>query len=54
MFVQVLSSKGIGRVMNNSNNSAADSAFPAAFVVLSTFIGLLVWLFVMLAGLPQY
>jgi hypothetical protein len=41
-------------IMNSSNPQAGDSAFPAAFVVVSTFIGALVWLCVMLAGLPAY
>jgi hypothetical protein len=40
--------------MNVSNSQADDSAFPAVFVVLSTFIGVLVWLCVMLGSLPQY
>ena len=40
--------------MNPSNPAANDSAFPAVFVVLSTFIGVLVWLCVMLASLPRY
>jgi hypothetical protein len=40
--------------MNSSNAPASDSAFPAMFVVLSTFIGALVWLCVMLSRLPQY
>ncbi len=34
--------------MNQSNVSTDDSAFPAMFVVLSTFIGALIWLCVML------
>jgi hypothetical protein len=40
--------------MNPSNLPANDSAFPAVFVVLSTFIGALVWLCTMLGSLPQY
>lgn len=40
--------------MNSSTPPAGDSAFPAVFVVLSTFIGVLVWLCTMLASLPQY
>jgi hypothetical protein len=40
-------------MMNSTNPQADDSAFPAVFVVVSTFIGALVWLCVMLAGLPQ-
>ncbi len=40
--------------MNASNTPVVDGAFPAVFVVLSTIIGGLVWLCVMLAGLPQY
>jgi hypothetical protein len=40
--------------MDHTNPPADDSAFPAIFVVASTFIGALVWLCVMLAGLPQY
>jgi hypothetical protein len=39
--------------MNSSNSPANDSAFPAGFVILSTFIGALVWLCVMLASLQQ-
>jgi hypothetical protein len=39
--------------MNYSNASTDDSGFPAVFVVLSTFIGALVWLFVLLAALGQ-
>ena len=37
--------------MNPSNPSASDSAFPVVFVVLSTFIGALVWLCVMLTSI---
>ena len=40
--------------MNSSNPPASDSAFPVVFVMLSTFIGALVWLCVMLANLTQY
>ena len=40
--------------MNQSNASTDESAFPAMFVVLSTFIGALVWLCTMLRSLPQY
>jgi hypothetical protein len=40
--------------MNSINSPANDSAFPAMFVVLSTFIGVLLWLWVMIASLPQY
>jgi hypothetical protein len=40
--------------MNSSNTPADDGAFPAVFVVLSTFIGALVWLCAMLSSLPQY
>jgi hypothetical protein len=41
-------------IMNHSNSPANESAFPAMFVVLSTFIGVLIWLCVLLASLPQY
>ena len=37
--------------MNHSNDTASDSGFPALFVVLSTFVGVLVWLCVMLNSL---
>ncbi|HZZ77209.1 MAG TPA: hypothetical protein VFE62_01745 [Gemmataceae bacterium] len=40
--------------MDSSNQPAGDSAFPAVFVVLTTFIGVLVWLCAMLASLPHY
>ena len=40
--------------MNPSKPEIGDSAFPAVFVVLSTFIGVLVWLCVMLAGMPAH
>ena len=40
--------------MNPSNPYAGDSAFPALFVVLSTFIGALLWLWLMLQSLPPY
>ena len=40
--------------MNHSNPPANDSSFPAMFVLLSTFIGVLIWLRVLLASLPQY
>lgn len=40
--------------MNPSNPSASDSAFPVVFVVLSTFIGALVWLCVVLGNLMPY
>jgi hypothetical protein len=39
--------------MNHSNAPADDSAFPALFVILSTFIGALVWLIVMVKSLPN-
>lgn len=39
--------------MDHSNSSMDDSAFPAVFVVLSTFIGALVWLCIMLGAMPQ-
>jgi hypothetical protein len=39
--------------MNQSNTPADDSVFPAAFVVMCSFIGALVWLCVMLGRLPQ-
>jgi hypothetical protein len=40
--------------MDHSNTPAGDNSFPALLVVLSTFIGVLVWLFVMLASIPSY
>jgi hypothetical protein len=40
--------------MNHSNTSADDSGIPTMIVVLSTFIGVLVWLCAMLSNLPQY
>ena len=40
--------------MNTSNPQAEESAFPFVFVVLSTFIGMLIWLYAMLASLPGY
>jgi hypothetical protein len=40
--------------MNPSNLPANDSAFPAVFVVLSTFIGALVWLCTMLSSLQPH
>jgi hypothetical protein len=39
--------------MNHSKDSAGDSGYPVVFVVLSTFIGVLVWLYVMLNGVAQ-
>jgi len=39
--------------MDSSNNPANDSAFPAVFVVASTFIGALVWLCMMLGSFSQ-
>ncbi len=39
--------------MNHSNTSTGDSAFPAMFVVMSTFIGALIWLCVMLGQVQQ-
>ncbi len=39
--------------MNQSNSPADDGAFPAVFIVLSTFLGALVWLCVMLGSLAQ-
>jgi hypothetical protein len=39
--------------MNHSSPPADDSAFPVVFVVMSTFIGVLVWLCVMLNSLSQ-
>ena len=39
--------------MNHSNAPADDSGFPALFVVLSTFVGVLIWLCVMLNSLAQ-
>lgn len=40
--------------MDHTNPSADESAFPAVFVVLSTFIAVLIWLYALLASLPQY
>jgi hypothetical protein len=40
--------------MDHSNPPSNESAFPALFVVASTFIGVLIWLCVMLASLPRY
>ncbi len=40
--------------MNTSNAPVDDSAFPAIFVVVSTFISVLIWLCIMLTSLPQY
>lgn len=39
--------------MNQSNATANDDAFPALFVVLSTFLGGLIWLCVMLNSLAH-
>jgi hypothetical protein len=39
--------------MNHNDQIAGDSAFPALFVVASTFIGALAWLCVVLAGMQQ-
>lgn len=39
--------------MDHSPQPTGDSTFPAMFVVLSTFIGGLVWLCVMLGSLPN-
>jgi hypothetical protein len=39
--------------MNQSPISTDDSAFPAMFVVLSSFIGVLIWLCVMLGQVQQ-
>ena len=40
--------------MNPSNPPAGDSAFPAIFVVLSTFIGVLIWLCALLGSLTPH
>ncbi len=40
--------------MNTSNTPVDESAFPAMFVVVTTFISVLLWLCIMLASLPQY
>jgi hypothetical protein len=40
--------------MNHSNPPADDSASPTMLVVLSTFIGGLVWLSAVLGSLPRY
>ena len=53
MLVQATRPDWIEAIMNQDNSPAGDSTFPA-FVVVSTFIGALVWLCVMLASLPQY
>jgi hypothetical protein len=37
--------------MDHSPSPANDNAFPAVFIVLSTFIGALVWLYTMLGSL---
>jgi hypothetical protein len=39
--------------MNHSPDTASDSGFPALFVVLSTFVGVLLWLCVMLNSMGQ-
>jgi hypothetical protein len=39
--------------MDHSNETVADSGFPALFVVLSTFVGVLLWLCVMLNSMEQ-
>jgi len=39
--------------MNSSHTPADDSAFPAVFVVMSTFIGALVWFCVLVNGMPR-
>lgn len=40
--------------MNTSNASTNDSVFPVMFVVVTTFISVLLWLCIMLGSLPQY
>jgi hypothetical protein len=40
--------------MNHSDAPASDSGFPVLFVVLSTCVGGLIWLCVMLNSLTQY
>ena len=40
-------------VMNTTKSPASDSVFPAFFFVLSTFIGALVWLCIMLGSLTE-
>lgn len=37
--------------MNHSNAPANDSGFPVVFVLLSTFVGVLIWLCVLLNSL---
>jgi hypothetical protein len=39
-----------GTIMDHSKTATDESAFPALFVMASTFIGALVWLCVMLAS----
>jgi hypothetical protein len=39
--------------MNHSTDTADDSGFPALFVVLSTFVGVLLWLCVMLNSMAH-
>lgn len=40
-------------VMNHDIPPATDSAFPATFIVLTTFIGALAWICVMLASVAH-
>ena len=40
--------------MNHSNSPAGDNAFPAVFIVVSTFLGAAVWLGVLLASMAQH
>jgi hypothetical protein len=39
--------------MNHSNAPVEDSAFPAFFVIISTFIGALIWMVVLVNSLPM-
>jgi hypothetical protein len=40
--------------MNPSNIPADDSAFPAVFVMMSTFIGALTWFCILLNNMPRF
>jgi hypothetical protein len=40
--------------MNHSNTPVEDGSFPLLFVLLSTFVGVLIWLYVMLNSLPPH
>lgn len=53
MFAWTIFPDRIEAAMNQNPISTEDSAFPAMFVVLSSFIGALVWLCVMLGQVQQ-